>query len=562
MVWLFALGVTVGTLAGSGALGMSDGPAAQASFVLPEGVAVDRSGDVYVADAAAQRIRKISHGVVSTVAGSGELKAGSFYVAGGYRDGPALTAQFNAPSGLAVGPSGELYIADRWNSCIRKLDRGVVSTFVGTCGHPGGADGSGAAAQFWQPLQLAYSSVDRAIYLADDGSGLRRIGLDGSVTTIATKLPKGSITGVAVRGDDLYVSAQNNGCVAHLRIDASQSEVDMCSDVLGNSAPYALAAADQDAVLFTDLVNNTVRLMRDKRTSVLSAPILDDAFDRQGSFRDGPAETASFNSPAGIAVAPNGDFYVADGLNRRIRTLSHLPPLDYDGNDPRQAAGLDSIGRERIAYVGDSLLWESEASYDSVATFMDAAFQSAANGAGVHARGFTMRGAPLDALIEFIENDLAGPANYVVLEINSLMIGDTYPGQNSNLHAADFPSWGPKAETLLRDFAAAMKDRGVHVTVVLQPSAVDYGPISGVHHEGDTDVLVPDYPRTWAHEQLLETVKTSGIDYIDLFPVYDAALRSDRSTLLFMTNNHHLAYWGRKLSGETIAREILKRLGR
>lgn len=125
----------VTTIAGSGAPGIADGPAHTATFLFPSGIAIAPDGSIYISDRAAQRIRLLTRsGEVRTVAGSGAIVPPGIFVTPGYRDGAALQAQFNGPEGLAIGPDGALYIADSNNGCIRKLLHGQVTTVVGKCG--------------------------------------------------------------------------------------------------------------------------------------------------------------------------------------------------------------------------------------------------------------------------------------------------------------------------------------------------------------------------------------------------------------------------------------------
>ncbi|HVF90956.1 MAG TPA: NHL repeat-containing protein [Blastocatellia bacterium] len=114
---------SVETLAGSGE-GFSDGPALAASFNTPSGIAIDADGNVIIADTSNNRIRKLDRdGRVSTIAGSG---------ASGYKDGPALEAEFDGPIGVAVDASGNIFVADAYNDRIRKITReGAVSTVAG-----------------------------------------------------------------------------------------------------------------------------------------------------------------------------------------------------------------------------------------------------------------------------------------------------------------------------------------------------------------------------------------------------------------------------------------------
>src|SRR5207237_1018476 len=135
----------------------------------PDGVAADGSGNVYVADTDNSTIRKItSAGVVSTLAGT----AGS----AGSADGTGSAARFNYPQGVAVDGSGNVYVADTDNNTIRKItSAGVVSTLAGTAGSTGGVDGTGSAAQFYSPYGVAVDGSGN-VYVADTYSyAIRKI---------------------------------------------------------------------------------------------------------------------------------------------------------------------------------------------------------------------------------------------------------------------------------------------------------------------------------------------------------------------------------------------------
>ena len=182
---LFTLGVlanystscTVTTLAGSGDYGSVDGTGTAASFNSPYGVAVDSSGNVYVADSGNHKIRKItSAGVVTTLAGTGER---------GSVDGTGTAASFDLPWGVAVDSSGNVYVADVRNHKIRKITpTGVVTTFAGT-GELGSVDGMGTAANFNYPRGVAVDSSGN-VYVADTYNyNIRKISSSGVVSTLA-----------------------------------------------------------------------------------------------------------------------------------------------------------------------------------------------------------------------------------------------------------------------------------------------------------------------------------------------------------------------------------------
>ncbi|HYU26444.1 MAG TPA: SMP-30/gluconolactonase/LRE family protein, partial [Thermoanaerobaculia bacterium] len=152
----------VTTFAGGMLNGFADGAAAQALFKNPGGVAVSSDGVLFVADSDNNRIRKIDHGIVSTIAGTGH---------GGFVDGSSAMAELKQPAGVAVDDAGNVYVADSGNDAIRKIANGTVTTLAGT-GNPGFADGSLASARFKEPSGIAFAG---AIFVADSGNDALRI---------------------------------------------------------------------------------------------------------------------------------------------------------------------------------------------------------------------------------------------------------------------------------------------------------------------------------------------------------------------------------------------------
>ena len=156
--------VVVTTLAGSApASGSADGTGSAARFNKPGGVAVDSSGNVYVADRNNHTIRKVTPGgLVTTLAGSAGV--------GGSADGIGSAAEFYYPSGVAVDSSGNVYVADANNYTIRKVTpSGVVTTLAGSAGLNGSANGTGSAARFSYPNGVAVDSSGN-VYVADAGT--------------------------------------------------------------------------------------------------------------------------------------------------------------------------------------------------------------------------------------------------------------------------------------------------------------------------------------------------------------------------------------------------------
>ena len=168
-------GITT-TFAGSGE-GLADGQATAAAFNTPSGLAADGAGNIYVADTGNNAIRKISaQGLVTTLAGDGSA---------GYRDGAAGQAQFNGPIGVAVDKLGNVYVADTYNDRIRVITvDGQVKTLAGGAA-PGYQDGLALAALFDTPCAVAVNDQGE-VYVADTkNNAIRKLTADGQVSTLA-----------------------------------------------------------------------------------------------------------------------------------------------------------------------------------------------------------------------------------------------------------------------------------------------------------------------------------------------------------------------------------------
>lgn len=265
-------GVVVSNFAGS-TQGFADGAALDAKFDAPAGLAVDADGNLYVADSANHRIRRVTPaGEVTTLAGSSSP---------GDTDGVGANASFSYPSDIAVGPDGHLVVADRYSHRIRRVtSEGVVTTLAGSTS--GYADGQGAAAQFRFPAGLAVDGTGH-IYVADTlNQRIRRVSPDGLVTTVA-----GSVLGT------------NDGTG---------------SDAQFSDPARIVIAADGD-LRVTDSYYGRVR--RVTSTGVVTTIA--------GSFpgdTDGPAATALFHAPTGLAYDALGVLYIADTLNHKVKRLT------------------------------------------------------------------------------------------------------------------------------------------------------------------------------------------------------------------------------------------------
>ena len=272
----------IDTIAG-GAVG-DNGPAIEARLDAPKKVAVDAAGNLYIADRSNHRIRRVDpSGTITTIAGTGE----SGFSGDG---GPAVAARLNFPEGVATDGAGNLYIADSWNHRIRRVDSsGTITTVAGRVGSGFSGDG-GPAVAAW--LRLPYGiTVDTAgnLYIVDtDNHRIRRMDPSGTITTFA---------GMGVSG----FSGDNGPAVqAALR------------------RPSGVAVDGVGNLYIADLGNHRIRRVDPSRVITTIAGTGEYGFRGDG----GPALEARLASPRGLAVDAAGNLYVADWGNHRIRILT------------------------------------------------------------------------------------------------------------------------------------------------------------------------------------------------------------------------------------------------
>lgn len=200
------------TLAGD-TEGFRDGIGTAAAFNTPSGLALDKHGNLYVADTGNHAIRKVTpQGVVSTIAGSG---------APGFADGIGAQVQFNGPMGIAVDDSGRIFVADTWNDRIRVIDaEGRVHTLAGGEA-PGYADGPGIQARFDTPTDLTLDAHGNLLVADQGNDAIRRVDVDGVVTTRiggpGSERRLWAPMTVAVTHDDvLYVGERRSGRIVQI----------------------------------------------------------------------------------------------------------------------------------------------------------------------------------------------------------------------------------------------------------------------------------------------------------------------------------------------------------
>jgi sugar lactone lactonase YvrE len=273
----------IATVAGNGTFGYSGdgGPATSAQLGLPNGVAIDPGGNLYVTDSA--RVRKVSpNGIITTVAGNG---IGSYSGDGG----PATSANLSNPSGVTVDAVGNLYIADTDNNRIRKVaPSGIITTVVGTgtAGYSGDG-GPATSAQIYFPFGLAFDATGN-LYIADrNNARIRKVSQAGIITTIAGNGTAG------------YSGDGGPATSAQLR-------------------PRGVAVDPEGALYIADEYNYRIRKVA--LNGIISTVAGNGTFGYSGD--GGPATSAQLSYPFGVAVDANGTLYIPDSFNNRIRKVS------------------------------------------------------------------------------------------------------------------------------------------------------------------------------------------------------------------------------------------------
>jgi uncharacterized protein (TIGR03437 family) len=342
--WSQAPQFTISTVAGTGKAAEAGdaGPAASAELCEPRGVTVDSSGNLYIADYCGQTVRKVTpNGIITTVAGNGTA---------GYSGdgGPATSAELDGPYRVTVDTSGNIYIPDSSNSVIRKVAAdGTISTVAGN-GFSGYSGDGGLAtnAELNYPEAVAFDSAGN-YYIADEAANvIRKVDINGVITTYAGTGnsnytgdggPAISATldgpvGIAMDSvGDLYISDQGNDVIRQVNPGGVIATVAGTgrSGFSGDGGPAAAAQFDSPASInldssgnlyIPDVGNNRIRVV------LTSGTIWTVAGDGIGGYAGdgGPALSAEIYAPRGVAAAPNGDVYIADFSNNRVRQLTPL----------------------------------------------------------------------------------------------------------------------------------------------------------------------------------------------------------------------------------------------
>jgi len=384
----------VSTIAGSGKNGFFDGPALNAEFRKPLGIAINAQGEIFIADRDNCRIRKLYQKdgipVIETVIGTGMVgdksgfavlaqlnmpedisfdHKGNLYISDtgnhkikrydpikleiseicglgkpGYADNKSSKSSFNAPSSLKINADGQIIIADTKNNCIRKISFGnlnndfEVNTIAGK-NTPGSKDGSLGLAELNKPSSIAKDSLGN-IYIADTFNHLiRKLDKNGNLSRFAGSL-QGYEDGDATKAkfsfpEDIVIDSQDNlfvadsgnhrirkisktGSMSSFAGDGLQDNDDGSFKNASFNYPKALAIDANDNLLVADSANNSVRLLIKQSSHVFTF-----AGNNRAGLVDGPALSASFNTPSDLAINSQGEIFVADTNNHAIRKISN-----------------------------------------------------------------------------------------------------------------------------------------------------------------------------------------------------------------------------------------------
>jgi len=329
------------TVAGNGTYGYSGdgGPATNASLWWPSGIAVDANGSLYIADIGNHRIRKVdTSGIITTVAGNGN----SVYSGDG---GPATNASLRDPADVAVDASGNLYIADRDNQRIRKVDTlGIITTMAGngTYGYSGDG-GPATSASLWLPPDVAVDASGN-LYIADsDSQRIRKVDTSGIITTVAGNGTRGyggdggPATNASLRyPEGVALDANGNLYIADTRNERIR-KVDtwgIITTVAGNGTrgcsgdggpatnaslrwPWGVALDANGNLYIADMDNHRIRKV--DTSGIITTVAGNGTYGYSGD--GGPATNTSLWGPYGVAVDASGNLYIADQGNYRIRKV-------------------------------------------------------------------------------------------------------------------------------------------------------------------------------------------------------------------------------------------------
>lgn len=329
---------TVSTLAGTGAAGFADGPGNAAKFDIPNGVALGKDGNLYIADRNNHVIRKVApDGTVTTVAGTPGMQ--------GNVNGAAATARFSLPDHIAVDSVGNIFVTETNENRIRKITAGgIVSNFAGS-GLGGWVDGPGATAKFFAPTGVTVDSAGFVYVVDASNQRIRKITPAGVVSTLAGQQAPGWVDGqgsaakfndpfgIAVdAAGNLYVADLSNYRIRKISPSGYVTTISGTGQSGSSDGPVATAQFARPKGIALDGAGNIYAADKENIRKISTAGVVSTvAGTTVAGFADGNAATAQFSNPRSLAVHNACDIvFVGDNDNNRIRKIEGSPCLLYE----------------------------------------------------------------------------------------------------------------------------------------------------------------------------------------------------------------------------------------
>lgn len=313
------------TVAGNGEAFFADGPALTAKFRAPQDVVVTVDGTIYVADAINHRIREIAEGQVSTFAGNGIQDTAS---------GNGAAAGFAFPNYIATDTEGNLYTLDIEDPRVRKISAAAFVSVVAGSGVNGFADGRADTAKFGKECSGIATDEQGNIYISDwKNRRIRKISIDGQVSTIAGTGKAGFVNGNAnvaqfLDPAGLVIDKQGNLFVGDHHLIRKITPDGVVSTFSGKDS-IGYKDGQADAALFSSIIDmvideegNIYASDENRIRKITPQGVVSTFAGNTGGYRDGDATSAQFNRPTGLGIDRQGNVYVADDFNNRIRKIS------------------------------------------------------------------------------------------------------------------------------------------------------------------------------------------------------------------------------------------------
>lgn len=328
--------IEVSTYAGNGIRGYKDGVKGAAMLASPNGISMDKFGNLFIGDSDNNAVRKVdAFGNISTIGGNGVE---------GYKDGFQVNSQFNWPTGVCADKNGNIYVADYWNHCIRKITSyGVVTTYAGVPGKNGYKDGNLKTALFYCPISVFIDYTDNLYVLDSRNNCIRKILNDGEVITYAGSPTSGFKDGYGKearfsgpvgmcldRYGNLYVVDSDNKAIRRVLADGKvetildayftgykdSTEGKKLQFFHGSSSGGGICSGPLDVFYIADGGSNCIfKVDVDKKViSVIAG-------SGKIGYQDGEAKNAKFNRPVEICMDLSNNLYVADFQNHVVRKI-------------------------------------------------------------------------------------------------------------------------------------------------------------------------------------------------------------------------------------------------